>query len=265
MNNFKPQILLLLTLLFTFSCNIEPYEGDVTNESATADDTGTYWPMAPNNSWSYTQSVTGFADEASTMEISSIEEYQGEPSYKFTNFFGNLQGTDGTNVDNVSLDYYTRNNNGDYRIFIGEMTAEFSGLFKITQSTYDYIILKDYEEIGYKWDYDFDVSTSYEALISTGGTQLPDIVTNYQMAFEILEKNTSIQVDGNTYSDVIAVKFDQEVSLTDTTLGGTSSKASYIYYFAKNIGIVKIEGTILDGDDNILSEVEQILTDYLIN
>ena len=122
--------------------------------------------------------------------------------------------------------------------------------------------MKDYLDVGTTWNYDFDVVTSYEPL-QTGGTSLPDLTSNYEIDLEIVEKDASLVVNGTTYSPVIKVKFLQRVSVVG--FPNSNSRADYFYYFAKDVGIVKVEGTLYDGDDNITSNVLQELKSYVIN
>lgn len=220
---------------------------------------GDYWPMKVGNSWNYLAQVTGLPDDESTMEITDIVDYNGEESYKYENFFGSIQGTDGTSLENLKVDYYTRKSDGEYEILVGELTAEFSGLYKITQSEYGYVVLKDNLDVGSTWDYNFDVTTSYEPLQS-GGVDIPDATANYDLKFEILEKGTSVESAGVTYNSVIKVKFTQTVNVL-----GLTSTSEYVYSFAKDIGIVKSEGTVFDPDNNITSSVLQELTSYNLN
>ena len=222
------------------------------------EETGDYWPMEINNSWTYSAKVTDFPDSESEIKITDLQNYNGEDSYLFENFFGSVQGTDGTGAENLEVDYYSRKSDGEYKIFVGELTAELAGLYRIKQSPYDYVILKDNVDVGSTWDYEFDVTTSYEAI--AGGAELPEIVTNYDIDLEILEKDVSVVSDGVTYNSVINVKFVQKVSVAG--LPSSTATAEYIYSFAKDVGIVKIEGTLFDGDDNITSNVLQELKSY---
>lgn len=223
---------------------------------------GDYWPMAINNSWTYSWQIDGVLQDQYLMEISALEDYQGLPSYVYNSFFGSIQGTDGTGLENVDLKYYTRKNNGDYHLLVGEMTAELSGLYQITQSAYDYIILKDYLDVGNTWDYNFDVITSYSPL-DASIPELPDVALNYDMNFEILERDVSVTIEDETFSPVIKLGFKQTTSI----VGFPSSNATvdYIYYFAKDVGIVKVEGSIYDADDNITTTVLQQIASYNIN
>ena len=225
----------------------------------TNNEDGDYWPMKIGNSWTYLAQITGMVDSESTMEITDLVDYNGQESYLYENFFGSVQATDGTGFENLKVDYYTRKSNGEYELLVGELTAELAGLYKITQSEYSYVILKDNVDVGTKWDYNFDVVTSYEPLQS-GGATLPDIPANYDIKLEILEKNSSIESGGMTFNSVIKVKVTQKVVVT-----GLTSTTDIIYYFAKDVGIVKSEGTVFDPDDNITSTSINEIKSYTIN
>lgn len=235
---------------------------DGLGDCGTVETNGNYWPMNVGNSWTYSWQVDGLSQDDSSLEIGSLVDYQGIPSYKYDNFFGSLQGTDGTGFENVSVGYYSRNANGDYEVLVDQLTAELAGIYRITQSAYNYTLLKDYLDAGSTWTYNFDVVTSYEPL-QTGGVSVPDVVSKYDISLEILEKDVSVTTGYGTFSPVIKVGFVQNVSVVG--LPTSNSSVNYIYYFAKDIGVIKVEGTIFDADDNITSEVLQELKTYTIN
>lgn len=221
-----------------------------------------YWPMAIGNKWTFSQEFNNIKQEESFMEIIGLENYRGASSFYYDNFVGLGQRADGKSFENLSVKYYTKKNNGNYQLAISELTAEQAGLYNITQSSYDYIILKDYLSVGGTWVADFDVVTSYEAL-DNATSDIPDIITKYKIDFVILDKITTLTVGSNKFSNVIKLGFKQ-VATIDGSPAFTST-VDYIYYFAKDVGIVKVEGSILNADGNITSSVLQELVSYNIN
>ncbi|WP_242205260.1 hypothetical protein [Aestuariivivens insulae] len=324
-NHLKSFFATIVLVSFFFSCNIEPYEGDVPEEVPSCEEatqnlaaaalnyatvvpsdenyivlcqaykaaledqiavcgdpdgsfqllvdalgdcgeepsaSGDYWPMNVENSWTYNQKIDGVSQPESTMKIGGVEDYLGVSRYYYSNFIGAAQGTDGTGLENINVKYYTHKHNGDYHIAISEMTLEIPQTYKVTQSAYDYIILRDYLDVGGKWSTSFDVVTSY-APIADGVPNLPDVKSNYNIDCEILDKNISVESNGVTFSNVIKLGFKQVTSIEG--LPASTATVDYVYYFAKDVGVVKVEGTVYDADDNITSNVLQELKVYTVN
>ncbi|WP_298238189.1 hypothetical protein [uncultured Algibacter sp.] len=223
---------------------------------------GDYWPMTIGNKWTFSQQINNIPQEETSMEIGGVENYQGVSSYYYNNFLGAAQATDGTGFENLSIKYYSRKNNGDYHVLVSELTAELTGLYSIDQSAYEYIILKDYLPVGSTWTTSFDVITTYTPL-DDAIPAIPNITSNYKIDCEILEKNISLVVGSETFPDVIKISFKQETSVEG--FPASSATVDYKYYFAKDVGVVKVEGSILDADSNVTSNVLQELTSYTIN
>ncbi|HIC31004.1 MAG TPA: hypothetical protein EYO76_03720 [Flavobacteriaceae bacterium] len=253
----------LFILVTFFSCENEPLDFDLsaldsTNSGSSGNSsnigtpggnsTGDYWPMAVGNKWVHSNSLDGMTQDDSVMEISALEDYQGIPSYRYDQFMGIANGTDGTMGQDLDFNIYTVKNGGDYHVSIDDLSITVEGIYDITQSAYSYIMLKDYEDVGTIWVNEYQITTTTTVLID-GLPNIPDTVMDVTNTNEILAKDISIDVDGTTYSPVIKVK--------STTLyeipGSPNSSGEYIYYFAKDVGIVKAEGTFYDADDNITS------------
>ena len=79
--------------------------------------------------------------------------------------------------------------------------------------------------------------------------------------FEILERDASVSVNGETYSPVIKVKQFN----TYTFPGVPDSTVETMMYFAKDVGLIKSMTTSFDGDDNITAVSETLLASYMLN
>lgn len=260
-------LLLIFFSLIALNCENEPLDAGVeeaiiTNNPTNPNDptnpipgggnsTGDYWPMAAGNKWIYSNTIDGVAQEDYTMEIAGLENYQGNPNYLYDQFFSATQGTDGTQLEDLSVPTYSRKDNGDYYISVAEFTAEVSGLFEISQTGFGYIILKDYLPVGSTWSQDYSTTTTTTVLVQ-GSPAIPPTTLNNEVDIEIMEKDATVEVNGTSYDSVIKVRF-----LMSTTTPGfaTASTIDYIYSFAKDVGIVKIEGTVNDVDSGIVTVI----------
>ncbi|MGB2685805.1 hypothetical protein [Olleya sp. UBA1516] len=275
----KKILLPLLSLAFVFlSCENEPLEGfeldaaggstgggsvgggEVIIGEPGGETTGDYWPMAEGNKWTYDYSVDGVAEEDSVMEISNQEDYLGFPSYLYSSFFQNSTSTDGSTTGDVELNSYSSKNGGDYHFSVASTNINVGGFIEISQSAYGFIMLKDYLNVGESWTNTYTITTTTEVLIE----DLPEVpTTNLNVIYtsQIMEKDSTVEVNGTSYSPVIKVK-----ATTTYQLAGTpDSSAEYFYYFAKDVGLIKYEGSVYDADDNITSNVLGELNDVILN
>lgn len=274
-------ILFLSFLMFTVvSCDNEPLEGFELESNDTngggsgsggngsgsgtgnsgGDSTGDYWPMAVNNSWTYNFNIDGVPQEDSSIDMTDLVDYQGAPSYLMNYFGNNPQTTDGTELGDVSLTSYARKNGGDYWVFIASTTIEIEGIMEVTQSAYDYAVLKDYKNVGETWDSNYAITSSYVSLLD-GFPAPPDTTINVEAHFEILERDATLTVNDQVYSPVIKVRQFN----TYITPGVPNSTAQIDTYFAEDVGIIKSSTTSLDGDDNITTVAETNLSSYTLN
>ncbi|MCP4054397.1 MAG: hypothetical protein GY739_15325 [Mesoflavibacter sp.] len=251
----------LFILVTFFSCENEPLDFDLsaldsTNSGSSGNlsnigtpggnSTGDYWPMSLNNKWEYNYYIDGFPQDDSIMEISALEDYLGLPSYRYDQFMGIANGTDGTMGQDLEVSIYSAKNGGDYHVSVDNLSITVEGIYDISQNGYSYIMLKDYEDVGATWTEEYQIITSTTVLMD-GLQEIPDTVMNVTINNEILAKDISVEVNGTTYAPVIKVKANSTYQMA----GVPNSSSENIYYFAKDIGIIKSEGTIYDGDDNI--------------
>lgn len=269
----KKTLSLLSLLLIVFSCENEALEGfdlesnsdspfennDVIGESG-GESTGDYWPMVTGNKWTYDNYIDGQQEDDGIMEISLQEDYLGFPSYLYSSFLPSSTSTDGSVTGDVEINAYSSKNGGDYHISVASTSFEVSGVYQISQSSYSFVMLKDYLEVGETWTSNYSITTSTEVLMD-GLPDVPDTNMNVTYNNEIIEKGISVEVNGTTYSPVIKVKANS----TYQVAGLPDSSAEYFYYFAEDVGLIKYEGSVYDGDDSITTSILAELNEVILN
>lgn len=251
-------IISLFCILFFASCTIEPYDGTIPGSTTPGTGTnpgggtggtggtgvtpsGDYWPTAVNNQWTY--SLNGVNQQP--MKIVSLDAVAGNNYYTFNN-----QTSTGTGGLQASAVVRIRKANGEY-YYKNEpvTTAPQNGLPGSTTSGGERIILKDNLPVGGTWTSNSVQTTTYDNPL------LPIISLNIETVATIIEKNVPITVGNQTYTDVIKVKFVQNIS----GLGFPGSSSESFYWFAKNVGPVKISTVGLG------STIDQLLVSYILN
>lgn len=227
MNKLKniSTFLLLLTTVFFTSCEIEPYEGPMPtsqnnpfpNDGGDGQQSaGDYWPAAINNQWVY--SVNGV--NQAPLKMVSYDNVGG------TNYFtfNSQSGGGATQVTRL------RKLNGDYYIKSEDVViAPQGGMPGSTSNGTERILLKDYLNVGGSWTHNYVQTTTYT------DPSFPVISMNFNIVSTILEKNSTLTVNGQNFTNVIKVSVVQTV----TNNGQTSVATSY-YWYAKNVGPIKI-------------------------
>ena len=132
---------LLTTLLISFyACDNEALDNGLSQGNgdgeAGGESTGDYWPMAVNNNWIYDYSLDGVQQEDYNMTIDALITFEGNQAYLYSQFMPTVSGTDGTELESFDIDFYTRKNGGDYIVGVGDLTADFLGLFQLSQTGY---------------------------------------------------------------------------------------------------------------------------------
>jgi hypothetical protein len=258
---------LLTTLLISFyACDNEALDSGLSQGNgdgeAGGESTGDYWPMAVNNNWIYDYSLDGVQQEDYNMTIDALSTFEGNQAYLYSQFMPTVSGTDGTELESFDIDFYTRKNGGDYIVGVGDLTADFLGLFQLSQTGYSFIILKDYLNVGETWTKNVQTTTTFTSS-DPNFPDLPSVTTDLVLNFEIVAKDLTVDVNGTSYSPVIKVKYALDSSSADAP--DQTIQADTFYYFAKDVGIIKIEGTQYDSGDNITSNSLQELSSYTLN
>lgn len=220
LKNISAFMLLFASVLFT-SCSIEPYEGEIPGANPIVtpgggQSTADYWPTAINNQWVF--SVNG--TNQTPLKMVSLDNIGGNNYYTFNS----QSGGGATQVTRL------RKLNGDYFLKSEDVViAPQGGAPGSTSNGTERILLKDYLDVGGSWTYNYVQTTTFTDPI------YPVISMNFNIVSTILEKNASLTVNGQNFSNVIKIRVVQNV----TNNGQTSVSTSY-YWFSKNVGPIKI-------------------------
>lgn len=238
--------LLFIAFGFTSCSDVEPLDPAVignptpnpTNPNPTnpGTSTGDYWPAALNNSWTFKDN--GVTQPA--IKIVSINSIGTDTYYTFNQGLGALPGQATTRLKKVGGSYHYRLE--DLTISAG------AGMPGITVSGFEQVILKDNIAVGATWN------GSYVQTITYTGGQIPPMTSNVSYVGTIVEKDATLTVLGETYTNVIKVKMVQTTDQEDDIITDTS-----FFWFAKDVGPIKY--TIEDEDE--LSNAE--LLEYTLN
>lgn len=207
--------------IFLTSCgDVEPLDpaviansGGNNNGGGNGSPSGDYWPAAVNNQWFFDQNGTALP----AMKMISTDNFSGATYYKFA------PQSNGT-ANNVTT--WLNKNSGVYTLKMGDATISAGGLSG-TQTGYSMILFKDNIAVGQTWTGSYTQTTTYSGIPAITQT------TNYTGT--IMEKGVTVTVEGETFTDVIKMNMLQETSMM-----GSLSVTNTEYWFAKNVGPIKI-------------------------
>jgi hypothetical protein len=191
---------------------------------------GSYWPMAINNTWSYEVSNS----TPYSLKIIATESIGGNIYYKLDNLFGM---SDNGSVSGTGTGW-VRRVNGDYRMRVKAATTTGADI-----SATEYSLTKDNVPVNGTWTENFVQTVTYNI------PGMPPIEMPITVQGTIMEKDITYQVGSQTFNNVIHSK------IVHSTMGTTTTTH---YYFAKNVGPVKIQ---MSGGAN----QTQQLTSYVLN
>ncbi len=245
MKLLKPIALVLFGLiLFSCSTAVEPLDPTVIlpsdqNPNPTPTPvSGDYFPTAVNNSWTY--SVTGRPDLIT--KISSFDNVGGVNYYTFSQLTATGQQSTNSVIARI------RKENGNYISKIEDFVSLTAGL-QATVSGRTFISLKDNVPVNTSWNNDYVQTTTYNNPL------LPVVTVNTTAVSTILEKGSSVTVNGQTFNDVIKVK---EVQTASSPFLPTATTTTAYYWYAKNVGAVKIQSETSN------TIIEQTLKSYTL-
>lgn len=223
-----------------YSCNVEPVDPAALANAANnpggggngggnngggggSGSTGDYYPAALNNQWRY--KTNGVLD-TDPMKIVQVVNTGGVTVYKFnpqnpTTSLGNTSST------TLSL----KKINGDYIYIVDGTTVGAGTPTGYTATGFEYTVLKDYLNVGQTW------TGTYSQVIDYNDPNFPDITQVANYTGEILGKDLTITVNGQTYPNVIHMKLSQEYTILGMPIGATETEV----WYAKNVGPVKSE------------------------
>jgi hypothetical protein len=206
-------LLMLLVAFFFTACSSDSSndDSDVQNSS--------YWPTAVDNNWVFFQD----GDEI-TMKIIGTDQIDGAKYYKFDQMIG------ATSSIGTQASVWIKKSNGDYYIKMGEINIDYSG-YKGKMTGYEFIFFKDYLKVNETWSGTYTSSTSYNI------PDFPAIVTTVNYTGKILERGSTLTVNGINYKDVIKFSFAQSAFIS----GQAASESITNYWIAKDIGVIKMD------------------------
>lgn len=209
-------ILITFISLFITSCT--------SDSSSEVDDggvsSGDYWPSALNNQWVLNQNGV-----ESTMKIIAVQNINGETYYKFNQLAGQGESDFGTAT------IWLKKVNGNYSIKMDDFNIDYNG-FTGVMTGYEYVFFKDNLDVNQTWEGSFSQKTTY----NIDGVSVPPITTNIKFKGTILERDSSLLLNGVNYSNVIKFKMHQEGSIS----GQSGVVIDLIYWFAKDVGFLKM-------------------------
>lgn len=221
------------------SCDNEPIDStlDLSNPENPGGGaaSGDYWPTAVNNQWTYNQNGV----DQEPMKMIGTEVFNNKTYYKFAP----LSGT-GTEAS-ISATTWLNKNNGVYTLKTGDLDVSVPGMSGM-MTGFEYVLLKDNIAVNETWTGTYSQSTTYSGIPPMTQT------TNY--TGKILEKDATVVVDGETYTDVIKVHMNQQTSLMGTSFSIVNTE----YWYAKNVGVVKTKTFTGTGS------YESILVGYIL-
>ena len=234
---------LLIAATSLTSCDNEEVDGaiDLSNPENPANPgggsaSGDYWPTAINNQWTYSQNGTA----QPPMKMIGTDVFNNKTYYKFAPIAATGMET------TASATTWLNKNNGVYTLKTGDLDIGVPGMSG-TMTGFEYVILKDNIAVNETWSGTYSQSTTYAGLPAISQT------TNY--TGKILEKDATVTIDGETYTNVIKMNMNQQTSLMGTSFAIVNTE----YWYAKDIGVVKTKtfsGT---------ATYESILLDYILH
>ncbi len=183
-----------------------------------------YLPRTAGNTWNY--STGDVATMVAPVQIEGREYWETTGFAPLAGLSVNLDFIENFTLENV----YYREDNGVYYVR-GELSvADILGA-EGTAKPIEYAVLDQNAEVGEKWT----GSLVYEYTYLVGGTPVTSPPITVPYTFEIMNKDMTLEVGGETFREVIHVnqKFDNLV-------GGLVSTD---IYYANEIGIIRSDAT----------------------
>ncbi|MBL7887025.1 MAG: hypothetical protein JNJ52_09770 [Flavobacterium sp.] len=249
-------VLFLISTFSLVSCDNEPIDSAIDLDNFTNDDgsgngngngtsTGDYWPTALNNQWVYKR------DGAlqSPSKIISINAINGNTYYTFDSF---ISQSIGGGTASAAPTTRVRKSSGDYYYKLDDFNFNLGGGMTGVQTGCEFIILKDYLNVGQTWNGTYNQTTSYNNPL------IPSITQTVTYEGTILEKDISITVNGETFPHVIKMELVQDYDYPASS-GLPDITVSNDYWFAKDVGLVKAINTTSQGTS--LIEIDS----YILN
>lgn len=185
--------------------------GPINVDAAGAIPDGDYWPTSIGNEWVY--EIDGVEQDPVSMISTNV--IGGNTYYTFA--------PTGLSMTTQRI----RKQDGNYYLKTENISLPANPPLPASTTTgNEIIILKDNIPVGGTWSDSYSQTTTYEGL--------GDYVVNIARSCVIAEKGISLTVNGVAYEDVIHMTLTQEIT------GATPGISITNYWFAKNVGPIKI-------------------------
>ena len=170
--------------------------------------TASYQPLSANSYWKYKDSLTGMVTQSTMLNQTKL--INSRTYHASLSSMG--QGTDTSWIAVDGANYYA--------------LADAVGMSSGAPVKLLFHYLNDTASVGYNWLYDAGHVNGFPASIRT----------------TIMERGITHTVEGKTYKDVIRTQLELHYDIMGTVM----KVATYDYYVAKGVGIVRVR-TFIDG------------------
>lgn len=216
-NQIISAVLIFISVLVTSCSN----DDGVSNGTST----GNYWPLAVNNTWTFTDGSTN-----SDLKVIGTTDFGG------TTYFEMLDQT--TNSSFTAQNWMAKKG-ATYYQKVAESTNVVDGI-SINIKGYEVPLFKDDLEVNGTW-----VGSVSPKITYTIGSNTTTVSSKVKYTGTIVEKNATVTLNSETYNDVIKMKLKLEV-----TINGQLTTSNIEYWFAKEVGPIRqyqyIDGTITE-------------------
>lgn len=178
---------------------------------------GDYYPLTQNSYWTYDEVYTGSSGDTLKLQINGSQSFSGNSYAKMiTTFYDDSKDTT-----------HSRKSGSDYHAWT--YTDQFTSTVLFDTETFADIIFLKEGPTGTTW-----TSATYS------GTDM-GVAISLKYVFTVADANTSITVNGKTYTNVMKVVQQTQVSVSGSPFTTVETVENY---YAKGIGLVKSIGTL---------------------
>jgi hypothetical protein len=218
-------IFILSSIIF-ISCSSDKSENNGTSS-------GNFLPLAVNNIWKYSIENQSTINE---VKIIGTAQFSGNTYYELT---------DDSETDLVIREWFNKRG-ASYFSKVGDYSTTESGIF-ITIKSYELPILKDDYEINRTWNGTISPKVTYSGNGTSG-------VLPFKVDYSGLNYyKGEVTLNGISYPNVIKTKVNVTINAN-----GQISYASQEFWYAENIGIIKVV-------DNENTSDQKIIDTYTLN
>ena len=221
---------LIITFLFLSSCSSDDNKTDYGISS------GNYFPLKTNNEWNYVTESQGLT---STIKIVGSETLGGTSYFEFT---------DNSEVYPYIVKHWFAKKGATYLLKTADTTINQNGI-SFTIQGYEIPILKDDIPVNTNWTVSISPKVTYSGNGQSGTMPFKVDYTGFNFF------KGQITLNNIVYSNVIKSRVNAVIDAN-----GDVSYSSDEYWFAENIGIIKLITYKSDG-----TIIEKNITNYMLN